>query len=691
MTYILIIAMFGVAALLDYPYDDDSEDDEVEIEDSAAINNEATTQQPKQTRERYINRLWSRIWSYMGSYTVSEDEYSQWYLMDEVGTSVSHSATPNCRCAAFMFQPPATTVATNNTPAVGGISKNRPVLPPPLVVSILWPIEKISAGDVLTRDYLPSVPVHHPSRCLRLLAYTHPFMSGKPSYDRLVSCVYDAVIQSSQSALLDRTSTIDSSHTSNTPTSSTASSVQVDWQYAVDKLKSLHSNSSGTAPILRVFCDRPDHLNKEFIHRTDRIQIVDTPVEADVLYLIDHTLNEPVTSRTGSTAAGSTTQNQIVKKGIIGDEYIKTGKIINQFWWNGMIVSKEHLASTIKSAHIKSSNNSAGSCPAWLPTSYDLSVSSELAHFVQEFTLAERTLSNSNSTTSESTGYSDNIWILKRYRGKQSVDYPITSNLSCALRHMDSAPRLACKYIKTPTLYQGRKFDLRFYVLVHSLEPLVLYRHHLFIVRCANNQYSIDDLENYQKHFTLMSMLDDPTIGQVRGMGTRADPNMTEMMQYFNTTYGGKVVYQDGSKEGTSRVIQNWEVDLQSCIDHTFRQVFESVRAVYASEPAHPSGQPLHPNAGWSLNQPNACPARAMFGVDVMLELNELSSERDNISSQNADMNGQVTNVTHSIQPVILEVQWAPDCAQAVKQCPSFWDEILSALYLDDFSSVKAI
>jgi hypothetical protein len=34
------------------------------------------------------------------------------------------------------------------------------------------------------------------------------------------------------------------------------------------------------------------------------------------------------------------------------------------------------------------------------------------------------------------------------------------------------------------------------------------------------------------------------------------------------------------------------------------------------------SRQILQSNIGWSLNQPNASPARAMFGIDVILSEN---------------------------------------------------------------------
>ena len=134
------------------------------------------------------------------------------------------------------------------------------------------------------------------------------------------------------------------------------------------------------------------------------------------------------------------------------------------------------------------------------------------------------------------------LWIMKRYRGRQSMDYPITSYLPCALRycssskllslfltissiinphsttsyplsypsyspcispppsfrHLESSPRLAAKYLTHPATLAGRKFDLRYYVIVTSLQPLIVHRHQMFSIRLANHVYSCDDLEQVQ-------------------------------------------------------------------------------------------------------------------------------------------------------------------------------------------------
>ena len=104
-----------------------------------------------------------------------------------------------------------------------------------------------------------------------------------------------------------------------------------------------------------------------------------------------------------------------------------------------------------------------------LPTTYDLSSPCQLAAFVKE-TLDSGTHSSwgdggdrryngdsgNGSSSSGSGSGSDSttpkkhdlaldpvLWIMKRYRGRQSMDYPITSYLPCALRYAISNNSIA--------------------------------------------------------------------------------------------------------------------------------------------------------------------------------------------------------------------------------------------------------
>jgi hypothetical protein len=47
------------------------------------------------------------------------------------------------------------------------------------------------------------------------------------------------------------------------------------------------------------------------------------------------------------------------------------------------------------------------------------------------------------------------------------MDYPITDNLSCALRHVESAPRLASKYVSAPALFKGVYTYTCVYIFIH--------------------------------------------------------------------------------------------------------------------------------------------------------------------------------------------------------------------------------
>jgi tubulin--tyrosine ligase-like protein 12 len=83
----------------------------------------------------------------------------------------------------------------------------------------------------------------------------------------------------------------------------------------------------------------------------------------------------------------------------------------------------------------------------------------------------------------------------------------ITNDLNCMLRLADSGPKVACKYLDDPVLYHGRKFDLRFIVLVPSTQPLRVLMHKMFWIRLGNNKFLItdDNLHVYETHFTVMN------------------------------------------------------------------------------------------------------------------------------------------------------------------------------------------
>ena len=500
----------------------------------------------------------------------------------------------------------------------------------------MWPVRDIGVGESITRDYLPCLSVPHtgnpsPSpptqllllRRLRLLSFisTHRQAVLRDKFQLIMSKhnIGDASLSADSSGNSSNRpvrSDVDPSVLASSTGSACMSCQSTDtlttsappaWSVITKRLKDIRELTGGT---LLVYCDRTAHLTDSMITNHRRIRVTNDPLSADVLYLI------------GRTIDGSDTS----------DEFMKSNKMTNQFWWEGMVVSKEHLCHTLKAADISSVST-------WFPSTHDLSRPLELAEFINDAT-------KTNPLGGASDDDDGDVWILKKHRGRQSIDYPVTRSLSCALRHLESSARIASKYVRSPLLHCGRKFDLRYYVCVHSLEPLVLYRHSLFNVRCANSEYTLDDLEMYQRHFTVMNLLDDedPMSG-IRGRGERSDPSMADLIQTFDDQHAPF----------------RWHHDVQPKVDAVIRNVFRSVSKMLPSEPAHPSGQPLHPNACWSLNQPNAAPARAMYGLDIIIGHHE-----------------------GALRPYVLEVQFGPDCGQAMKYHSSFWDDILSNLYLND-------
>lgn len=76
----------------------------------------------------------------------------------------------------------------------------------------------------------------------------------------------------------------------------------------------------------------------------------------------------------------------------------------------------------------------------------------------------------------------DNLWILKPWNMARTIDTTVTSDLSAIIRLMETGPKICQKYIEHPALFQGRKFDLRYIVLVRSMKPLEIFLADVFWV-----------------------------------------------------------------------------------------------------------------------------------------------------------------------------------------------------------------
>lgn len=109
----------------------------------------------------------------------------------------------------------------------------------------------------------------------------------------------------------------------------------------------------------------------------------------------------------------------------------------------------------------------AHGAPEWLQPTYNLET--QLSQFVGDY------------YTNEKAG-DDNLWILKPWNMARTIDTTVTQNLSAIIRLMETGPKICQKYIEHPTLFKGKKFDIRYIILVRSMNPLEMFISDVFWV-----------------------------------------------------------------------------------------------------------------------------------------------------------------------------------------------------------------
>ncbi|KAI8083348.1 tubulin-tyrosine ligase family-domain-containing protein [Gilbertella persicaria] len=156
---------------------------------------------------------------------------------------------------------------------------------------------------------------------------------------------------------------------------------------------------------------------------------------------------------------------------------LQPGQIVNQLPNEKCLTFKHHLAELIQSTF---------GAPDWyLPTYNVMTQLSELAGH-----------------------YLDNteLWITKPWNMARGLGLHITRHLAQLVRQHDSPiPQIAQPYLTTPCLYNGKKFDLRYIVLVRQTEPLVACVYNMFWTRLANKKFNLDHLDDYESQFTVMN------------------------------------------------------------------------------------------------------------------------------------------------------------------------------------------
>lgn len=290
--------------------------------------------------------------------------------------------------------------------------------------------------------------------------------------------------------------------------------------------------------------------------------------------------------------------------------------LVNQFPFETVLCTKDLFAIVCRRAGGESSSHLNDLSPLWLMPTFDLQ--SELVQFVSYF------------QNREAQGL-DNHWIVKPWNLSRGLETIITSNVAEIVKLRNALPKVVCKYIERPVLFRrddisaSVKFDLRFIVLLKRVDPLELYIYKNFWIRFANLEYSLDELDNYEKHFTVMNYATDDTV---------------QLRQMFCSEFIGKFDSQYG---------KNAALQLQR---DTYAAIKEAFRCATMKAPPAGIG-----HCGQS---------RALYGIDVLPRWH-----KDPCSGEDR------------IQPTLLEVNWMPDCKRACEYYPTFFEEVFNALFVD--------
>ncbi|XP_055342847.1 tubulin--tyrosine ligase-like protein 12 [Paramacrobiotus metropolitanus] len=499
-----------------------------------------------ESSDELVDDVLRLMWKYINTYSFNsasldvEQKLPKWYMMDEIGSRLRHSDSPNCRIVPFYF------------------------IPQDITYSLLFPIKIIPPGEELTRNFVENIRFPDPlTRQCRLLPWVDFALPSVGFSPRDVAADYF-----SSSKLLD--------------------TLPVPLALSGPKLleEKGHLNVYAEYEVLA------DSLTDS------RFRIVKEQADADILWYNRH-FND-----------------------FRGLSMEFPDKFVNQFPYESVVTVKDLLAIVCRRASEGKrlvNPDTLQVSPQWLPATYNLDT--DLPNFVAYFRAREE------------RGL-DNFWICKPWNLARSLDITISDELDCIVRLPETGPKLCCKYIENPVLFQRDdipegpvKFDLRFIAIVKSVSPLSVAVYKRFWLRFANKPFALDEFEVYDKHFTVMN-------------------------------YGQGVIHQMFCDRFIEKFEKQHPEQSWNCVE---KDLYGVVREVFKAAASR------DPPEGFG----HSVQSRAVYGLDFMLAWKE-------------------DNGRKSVQPMLLEINYSPDCKRACDYYPGFYNEIFSYMFLDEVQDTIA-
>ena len=217
----------------------------------------------------------------------------------------------------------------------------------------------------------------------------------------------------------------------------------------------------------------------------------------------------------------------------------------------------------------------------------------------------------------------DNHWICKPWNLARGLDTHITKNLFYILRLPSTGPKIAQKYITNPVLYKRPEIGK----VKFDIRYVVMLKHVKPLKVFAYKNFF---LRFANKEFALNNF--DVYEQHFTVMNYSEDTPLCHV-KCANFILEWEKQYPDFS----------WKGYVEPKIFHIFKEVFEA-----AVQEKPPKGIAESPQS------------RAVYAVDLILEWKE-----------------------RTMQPVLLEINFAPDCKRACEYYPNFYNDIFKCLFLD--------